>query len=709
MRLKLKTRFLFHAATTLVGFIALGLIFIFILINVQLQNYRSETLHSLTILQEKYARQHFLKVSYHLESLLESFQDSVQSWAWWDVTQNAARHRVDSEVLDNYSDEGLASASINIVAVFDREGRLVLGRQQEAGAASKYGDLTREWQKLLGRDSPFWSLDQREGNKGFLLEEGILVFVSSYPVLGNSGQGEPGGVLVMGRYLTAEQQKVAQEKMETTFMIEPHSEAVASLSGLDPAFLDSKKPLPPLIVHGKLPAINPLALFLEVHVSSDLLEEERKAYWDQEAALVGAVPLYVLGIVLTNLALVLVFLFITQKYILSRIVKLDRFSREVTQSPDTHGVLELGGGDELTNIAGSVNAMITTLENRRDLVETRNAQLEELNKQLIINQEALKSSLIPRVITDGKGIITKVNPAFLDLYGYSEQEVLGGTPALLNSGRNVYWNYGFSDEQYEGIFSSLWKDVLDPEKGRWEGTLYNRKKDGQVLPAQVIISSIRTENQGLMGFIAWTINLSKRHDAERKLLLQAYSALSELAEKRDNETGHHLKRIGMMSSLLAGFAGLSLKAVQQIEICAPLHDIGKVGISDLVLLAPRRHSPEETAIMQTHSEIGYSILKDHPIMELAAGIALDHHEKWDGSGYPKGKKGEEIQLAARIVALVDVYDALRSARPYKKAWDHDQAIELIRSQRGLHFDPRLTDLFLENDQRFNSVIESFHE
>jgi len=682
---------------------------VFLLISAQLQNYRTVTLQSLTVLQSKYAHQHFLKVSYHLESLLDAFADSVRSWAWWDVTQRGSLHRIDSEVSDNYSDIGLSSSSISLVALFDRQGKLALGRQESWQQSGQYTDVSAEVLAQLGPESPFWSLQHRDGVKGFLLVGQTLVFISSYPVLGNSGVGEPTGVLVMGKYLTAHERDDAQKKMETSFLVEAHPDGVEALSGVNPGFLDSKDPLAPLVVHGKLPGTNPQFLYLEVEVPSDLLEEERKFYWGEQANLVGTVPLYVAGILLTNVVLVLVYLFLVQKHIVARIVRLDRFSRDVVVSPDSHGVLDLGGRDELTNIAESVNNMVASLESRRALVETRNQQLEDLNKQLIINQQALESSFIPMVIADAQGRISKVNPAFGELYDYAEHEVLGKNPSILNSGRKEYWNRGITDEQYQAIFGGMWNDILDPTKGRWEGTLYNRNKVGQVIPVQVIISSIRTDDQGLMGFIAWTINLSKRQDAERKLLLQAYSALSELAEKRDNETGQHLRRIGVMSGLLANLAGLSLKAVREIEACAPLHDIGKVGISDEILLAPRRHSPEETQIMRSHSDIGYSILKDHPIMETAAGIARDHHEKWDGSGYPKGKAGLEIDLAARIVAVVDVYDALRSSRTYKKAWSHEQALELIRTERGRHFDPVLTDLFLANAARFAQVLESFQD
>ena len=129
-----------------------------------------------------------------------------------------------------------------------------------------------------------------------------------------------------------------------------------------------------------------------------------------------------------------------------------------------------------------------------------------------------------------------------------------------------------------------------------------------------------------------------------------------------------------------------------------MHDIGKVGIPDRILLKPGKFDPEEWRIMKTHSLIGYEILKgdDSHLSEIAAIIALDHHEKWDGSGYPNSKKGANISIYGRISALSDVFDALTSKRPYKESWAFDEAFNYIRSQREIHFDPALTDMFFKN-------------
>lgn len=172
--------------------------------------------------------------------------------------------------------------------------------------------------------------------------------------------------------------------------------------------------------------------------------------------------------------------------------------------------------------------------------------------------------------------------------------------------------------------------------------------------------------------------------------------LAGAAERRDAVTGAHLKRMAKYSALIARGSGLSEEQIEAIELAAPMHDIGKIGISDAIMQKKGRLSAEEVVIMQTHTQIGYEILKDSPsrFLQAAAVIAQHHHEKFDGTGYPSGLKGKNIPLEARIVALADVFDALTSERPYKAAWEWQQAVDYIIEQKGRHFDPELVDVFV---------------
>lgn len=182
--------------------------------------------------------------------------------------------------------------------------------------------------------------------------------------------------------------------------------------------------------------------------------------------------------------------------------------------------------------------------------------------------------------------------------------------------------------------------------------------------------------------------------------LQVVRRLGRAAEYRDNETGLHIIRMSKISELLGRKYGLSNYECDLLLNASPMHDIGKIGIPDNILLKPGKFEPEEWEVMKTHAEIGADILNlrgdSTDLMRMAHDIALYHHEKWDGSGYPKGLSGEAIPLTARIVAIADVFDALTSERPYKKAWPVDEAIQYMRDQRGKHFDPKLLDIFLDH-------------
>ncbi|MEZ6015289.1 MAG: HD domain-containing phosphohydrolase [Planctomycetota bacterium] len=207
---------------------------------------------------------------------------------------------------------------------------------------------------------------------------------------------------------------------------------------------------------------------------------------------------------------------------------------------------------------------------------------------------------------------------------------------------------------------------------------------------------------------------SERDSAQTAAVL----ALATLAEKRDNETGRHLRRVAAFSRTLAE----SLRAlghftdvmtdswISDLERSAPLHDVGKVGIPDAVLLKPGKLSDAEWELMKTHTTIGAATIEEvmaqtpHPgFLVMGRDIALAHHEKWDGSGYPRGLAGEDIPLAARVLALSDVYDALTSERPYKEAWSHARAVEWISAQAGKHFDARIVAAFRARVDAFDRI------
>ena len=202
-----------------------------------------------------------------------------------------------------------------------------------------------------------------------------------------------------------------------------------------------------------------------------------------------------------------------------------------------------------------------------------------------------------------------------------------------------------------------------------------------------------------------------RMEELRATRLEIVQRLGLAAEYKDNETGLHVIRMSHFSRILGIAAGMSEVEADDLLHAAPMHDVGKIGIPDRILQKPGPLDPDEWKVMQSHVTIGAEIIGEHGggMLALAAQIALTHHEKYDGSGYPNGLRGEDIPLVGRIVAIADVFDALTSKRPYKKAWTEDEALTFLREQKGRHFDPALVDLFLEQMPAVRAVQQRWAE
>lgn len=193
--------------------------------------------------------------------------------------------------------------------------------------------------------------------------------------------------------------------------------------------------------------------------------------------------------------------------------------------------------------------------------------------------------------------------------------------------------------------------------------------------------------------------------------LQIIQSLGYAAEYKDNETGRHVIRMSHYSKILALAVGFSENAAEEIFNAAPMHDIGKIGIPDSILKKPGKLDEDEWEVMKQHPLIGAKIIGEHAggLLKLASEISLSHHEKWDGSGYPYGQKGDEICLESRIVAIADVFDALTTERPYKKAWEITAACQLLEEGAGKHFDPALVPVFLSKLPEILAIKELWKE
>lgn len=327
------------------------------------------------------------------------------------------------------------------------------------------------------------------------------------------------------------------------------------------------------------------------------------------------------------------------------------------------------------------------------MVEKKTAEistnLKIMDRNLIISE------------TDINGIITSCNKNMLLITGYSRKELIGKSHNILRH----------PDMKYE-TYKNLWKTIKSGKT--WSGEFKNKNKKGETYWVKSIISPKYDENNKLKGYssIRYDITDSKRvselhqeiEDTQKEIIF----AMGTIGESRSKETGFHVKRVAEYTKLFALKYGLSERTAEMLKQASPMHDIGKVAIPDAVLNKPAKFNEEERKIMDTHAEIGFNLLKNsnRELLQMAAIIAHEHHEKWDGSGYPNQLVGEDINIYGRITAIADVFDALGSSRVYKPAWDDERIFKLFRDESGKHFDPKLVDIFFENKSEFLKIRNS---
>ncbi|MEA1918975.1 MAG: HD domain-containing protein [Campylobacterota bacterium] len=301
------------------------------------------------------------------------------------------------------------------------------------------------------------------------------------------------------------------------------------------------------------------------------------------------------------------------------------------------------------------------------------------------------------------GLITPYDKAFA-----SSQEILGHLTLA-----SIFTALMLTFFGYLGIRKLIVKPITDISDQM------RQNKNVHLSELQVIHS----EDKGELGTLVTTLNrrtqaLKERYHEVKSLQQEIEETQKEvvftmgaIGESRSKETGNHVKRVAEYSKLLAKYYGLDDKECEMLKQASPMHDIGKVAIPDAVLNKPGRFNEAERKIMDTHAALGYEMLEysDRPLLKMAATVAYEHHEKWDGSGYPQGTSGENIHIYGRITALADVFDALGSDRVYKKAWDDERIFSLFREERGKHFDPKLIDIFFDNLDEFLKIRDQFKD
>ncbi|MEX2444119.1 MAG: HD domain-containing phosphohydrolase [Alkalispirochaeta sp.] len=351
---------------------------------------------------------------------------------------------------------------------------------------------------------------------------------------------------------------------------------------------------------------------------------------------------------------------------------------------------------QVVSISGTSRSMVTVA----DVTEEHRVRSERN-----IFEHAFETTSNPMVITDHEGRIEYINHAFTEFYGYTPEEAAGRDTRMLNPGKEVYRDMGIDTEAYDQLFSTMWQDLL--ETGHHETEMVNQCAEGHLGRIRSIMSKISVAEDAPPKYLAVHVDMDEIYQREEQARIEILETIARVGELRDNETGQHMHRVGLYARRLAEQLGMSSKYCDDIQAYAPLHDIGKVGISDEILLAPRKLTAQEFSAIEQHTVLGHGILSQASTLEMAADIALSHHEKFDGTGYPHGAAGDSIPLSARIVALSDVYDALRSRRPYKEPWNHASASEEIRRIRGAHFCPDVVTAFDRIEADFREISHEY--
>lgn len=317
--------------------------------------------------------------------------------------------------------------------------------------------------------------------------------------------------------------------------------------------------------------------------------------------------------------------------------------------------------------------------------------LEE--NQLVLRQykEAVDEGAIVSK-TDTHGIITYVNDEFCRISEYTRNELMGHPHNIVRH-----------TDMPKGAFREMWQTLKS--KQSWRGIIKNRTKSGSTYVVKALIKPILNKEGEVVEYMAIRQDITEVYQLQNEIVdtqKEIIEKLGELSESRSKETGHHVRRVAEYSALLARLYDLPLHEIELIKMASPMHDIGKIAIPDGILLKPGKLDEEEFKVMMTHAQKGYDVFQNskRELLQAAAVIAHEHHERWDGRGYPRGLKEDEIHIYGRITAVADVFDALGSDRIYKRAWPLEKILELLRSEAGKQFDPRLVALFLEHLEEF---------
>ena len=358
------------------------------------------------------------------------------------------------------------------------------------------------------------------------------------------------------------------------------------------------------------------------------------------------------------------------------------------------------------------NNIIEFIALRNDITQTEEYK-EILNNKLTNTRKSLKDNMkytkqyedaidkFTAVLkTDKNNYITYVNDKFCEISGFSKDELIGVNCKDIRDIKHI------ENDDCKMISEKLANHEI-------VSILFtNINKNSSAYYVDTVIYPIIDSYNNVAEHLHLMYDITELHNIHQEIedtQKEIVYKMGEIGESRSKETGNHVRRVANYSKLLGTLYGLDDEQIEILFTASPMHYIGKVGIPDDILKKPGKLTFDEFKIMKTHSIIGRRVLRKskRPILQAAEIVAYQHHEKYDGSGYPQGIKGENIHIFGRITALADVFDALGSDRCYKKAWDDEKIFKLFKDEKGKHFDPKLIDLFFEHKDKFLEIRDQY--
>ena len=373
-----------------------------------------------------------------------------------------------------------------------------------------------------------------------------------------------------------------------------------------------------------------------------------------------------------------------------------------TDTVNIKEVFDIGADDYICKPFDNIELLARVEKHLKNNIDKKNLEKNLSQKIALLNQykEVVdKSSIVSK--TDKRGRITYANDAFLKISGYTLDELIGKPHSIVRH-----------PDMPKDAFKGMWETLK--QKKTWQGDVKNLTKGGTDYIVKSTVMPILNDSGEIDELISVRSDVTDIYNLQEEISntqKEVVFTMGSIGETRSKETGNHVKRVAEYSRVFAKYSRLNDDQIELLVQASPMHDIGKVAIPDNILHKPGKLTTEEFFVMRTHSEIGYKMLchSSRPLLKLAATIALEHHERWDGKGYPKHLKEKEISIEGRITAIADVFDALGSDRVYKEKWDDEKIFNLFKEEKGKQFDPSLVDIFFNHLDEFLEIRKKFRD